>query len=217
MSSSSLSRRSRPGKPRFGRSQRRGFLAIQAGPPQLRSNVMLAHRYRFTSSSGTATTINSSSLLFAAGCVGSTTNSAVTTFFGSVRIRRVEVWAPPASQGAFSTCSLEFNGQAAANTMEISDTSVNPSEPAHIVAVPPKNSLASFWQTPDAGTNNLFVLMAPTGSIIDVVLDLVLWDDEDSNQTRSVATAAVGKVYYLALDNGNATHIYTPVSLTTTF
>jgi hypothetical protein len=63
---------------------------------------------------------------------------------------------------------------------------------------------------------NLFLLTAPVGTIIDVDLDLIFSDDETTPQTYAVAAATLGTVYYLALDNV-ATHIYVPVSLTTTF
>jgi hypothetical protein len=101
--------------------------------------------------------------------------------------------------------------------MEVSDTSVSVMKPAHIVAIPPQSSLASFWQSPGIANNQLFNIVAPTGSIIDVHLSLILQDDDNGSAiTGTVATAVIGTTYYLAMDNV-ATHIYTPVSLTTTF
>jgi hypothetical protein len=73
--------------------------------------------------------------------------------------------------------------------------------------------LASFWNT--SGTNPLVVLTAPSGTIIDVSLELILTDDEAGDATTAVTTASLTTVYYLSLDP-NATHRFVPVSLTTT-
>jgi hypothetical protein len=99
--------------------------------------------------------------------------------------------------------------------VEVSDTTVSTATPAHLKAIPPSNSVAGFWML-SSNNNNLFILTAPTGSIIDVDLDLIVQDDDAGGQTQiTVATATLGAVYYLSLDP-NATHRYVPVSLTTT-
>lgn len=179
------------------------------------SNVVLSHKYRFTSSSGTPTTINVNSLLGAAGTMCTVANTTVSTFFESVRVGRVQIWTPPAAQGSFATCSLEWFGGTSANNLEVSDTSISTATPAYISSRPPRLSLAAFWQKPAA--LNLFQLTAPSGSIIDVDLELIMSDDETTPATTAVASGTLGIVYYLALDSANGTHIYTPVSLVTTF
>jgi len=210
-----------PGPPRrtrnMRRRNRRGVTSTsQNKPPQLKSNIILNHKYRFTSDTGTATAISSDSLLGAAGTIG-TTVLLCTPIFSAVKVNRVRIWAPPAAQGGFSTCSCNFEA-ATVNTsnLEVSDTSNSVSSPATINAVPPKNSLASFWSNSGGGT--LFTLVAPSGSIIDVDLSLYLTDADASPPTAiPVGTAVIGTQYYLALDCFNNTHIYTPVSLNTTF
>jgi len=183
-------------------------------PPQLSSNVMFNHTYRFTSTSGTATGITATSLLCAAGSIGTVTNTTVSAIGATVKVNRVSIWTPPASQGSFATCSVEWFGGANTNNKEVSDTSNSVATPASIHSRPPAKSLASFWNA--IGTNALFVLTAPVGSIIDVNLS-VIFNDDDSLGTAmtTVATAVVGTIYYLSLDP-NATHRYVPVSLTTT-
>jgi hypothetical protein len=81
---------------------------------------------------------------------------------------------------------------------------------------PPLNCAASFWQRPLDGSINLFALTAPTGSIIDVVVESLLADTGVASSVFYTATDVIGVVYYLALD-GPANHTYVPVSLTTTF
>jgi len=207
--------------PRFGRSQRRGVPKQgrrnrgRGGnrPPQIRSNIQFSHKYRFVSTSATSTAITPTSILGAAGTVGITVNTNVVVICSSFKIRSLAMWTPPASQGASATCSVDWVGSANAPNVEFSDTTVSVATPAHVQCAPPAMSLAAFWQVAGAGT--LFSLVAPVGTIIDLDLDLILTDDDVSATVIGVAAAALGVQYYLSLDP-NATHRYTPVSLTTT-
>jgi hypothetical protein len=183
-----------------------------AHPPQLNANIELKHQYRFVSSSGASTTITDSLLLTAAGV------SAATAILGypiarAVKVNRIEMFSPPASQGAAVTCSVLFPASAA-NPMprEVSDTSVSVAVPAHVVAVPPPLSLPSFWQS---GTGaNLFTLVAPPGSIIDVWLSLVLNDNSVPPTSAVLVGANVGSLYYCSLDSSTkAGSIYQAISL----
>jgi len=183
-------------------------------PPSISSNIQMSHRYRFTSTSATPTNITVIGLLGAAGTMCTVANSLTSTLFESVRVKRVAMWSPPAAQGSSVTCSIEWFGGVNSNNKEVSDTSVSVATPAHVTSSPPQQSIASFWNKPQV--LNLFLLTAPVGTIIDVDLDLIFSDDETTPQTYAVAAATLGTVYYLALDNV-ATHIYVPVSLTTTF
>jgi len=144
--------------------------------------------------------------------MGTATNTTVTAFNASVKVMKVEILTPPASQGANATCSVEWAGSVNSPDREFSDTSVSTATPAHVSTTPPAQSLASFWQTASTGT--LFLITAPTGSIIDIVLSLINADGA-TTATSTVATAVIGTVYYMSLDP-NATHRFTPVSLTST-
>jgi len=195
-------------------SRRRAPRASAFGhPPQIQSNVRVRHTYRFTSSSATATAITPTSTLGAMGGISAAANTNVSSFFGSFLVREVKIYTPPASQGAAATCSLEWIGLANSPNVEVSDTTVSVSDPAVIRARPPVNSLASFWQL--ASTTPYMTLTAPVGSIIDISLEGVLFDDDVAQAVNAVAASSLGSVYYLSLDP-NATHRYAPVSLTTT-
>jgi hypothetical protein len=190
-------------------------------PPQIQSNVRVSHKYRFTSTSATPTIIHVGDLLGAAGTIGIVLNSLVATIANGVQLKSVEVWTPPASQGASATCSVSWEGALNAISSEVSDTTMSVATPAHIRAIPPANSQAKFWQNISSISTALFTLIAPPGSVIDVVMNLVLNDDDDPTASffsPTVATAQLGRMYYLALDTAQTgTHIYPPVSLTTTF
>jgi hypothetical protein len=135
-------------------------------------------------------------------------------FVAAFLIKKIQIWSPPPSQGAISTCAIEWTGTSPVSTVEVSDTTNSVTMPAYISSVPPRNSTATFWQRANAIA--MFVLTVPPGSIIDLDLDLVLLDDAALATVYAVATAVLGNPYYLALD-GPATHLLTPVSLSTTF
>jgi len=182
-------------------------------PPSISSNVTLSHRYRFTSTSGTATALTPQSIALAAGSMCTVSNTTVQCLFSSVRLKRLTLWAPPSAQGSFVTCSVEWIGFNQANTVEVSDTSNSVATPAYISTSPPPATLAKFWQLSSV-TTNLCTVVAPTGTIIDAEVDLIIGDDE-AGTSIGVSAGTLGNLYYLSLDP-NATHHYVPVSLTTT-
>ncbi len=182
-------------------------------PPQLRSNIVIKHRYRFVSTSATAATITAGDLKGIAGAVCTVANSTLSMIADSFKLHSVEVWTPPASQGAAATCSLEWVGDVYGPTSEVSDTSVSVSDPAYIKAIPPSDASSAFWQ--GAVANDIvMILTCPVGSIIDVVCSHVLADDAAAGTTYLVAAGTLGVLYYLPLDG--STDQYTPVSLNTT-
>jgi hypothetical protein len=185
-------------------------------PPQFESNVKSHHRFRFVASAAESSfAITDTAVLGAMGSMGTATNSAVTVLFRSFKIKRLEMWSAPPSQGSSATCSVEWFGFGNSPSVEHSDTTLSVAKNAHISVKPPSQSLASFWQK--STSTNLFVLNFTAGTIIDIIVDLILNDDEAAAQTVAVTTAVVGTIYYLALDQALGSHILVPVSLTTTF
>jgi hypothetical protein len=186
-------------------------------PPQISSNVRMTHRFRFISSAAVSgITITSDSLMNCAGGIGTVTNSTISLCYESVRLKKVEVWAPPASQGAAATVSVEWLGQNSPS-IEISDTTISVSQNAHVVGAPPRTSLAAFWQVVGS-PQNLFVLTCPTGSVVDFEADYLFVDRSTAAGTQAgLTTVVIGNVYFLALDSKAGTHVLVPVSLNTTF
>lgn len=198
---------------RSSRGQRSGPLA-RMGPSQLRANIEVKHQYRFTSTSGGVTVITDQLLLSAAG-VMATTTTVGHSLFNAVKLQKVEIWTPPAAQGAAVTCSVLWPPGNNSPSREVSDTSVSVTAPAHIVTTPPPNSLCGFWNSGAGAT--LFTIVAPPGSIIDVSMSLVMNDGAPANsQAATLVAATVGHVYYCSLDsNISAGSVYLPVSLST--
>jgi len=185
-------------------------------PPQIKTNVIFKHTYRFTCTTAYATGITTLDVLYAMGCVGRTVNATVANLFQSARIRRMTVLSAVASQGSTATCTINWTGYNNAPNFEVSDTTTSTAVPARISTVPPNDSLAKFWFASNLN-QLLLTLYCPIGSIIDLDVEGIL-QDGDTSINLAVATAAIGVVYYLALDfPSTGGHTLPPVALTTTF
>jgi len=195
-------------------SRRPAQMRMASGPSQLRTNIENSHQFRYTSTGGGQKSITDSLVQTACGV------SASTAILGypirqSVRVKRIEIWSPPASQGASVTCSVLFPSAQRSQAREYTDTSVSVAVPAHVVCEPPPESLCAFWTgVPTAGIP-LFFITAPAGSIVDLWVGLV---DNDANTVANTATlvgATIGGVYYCSLDSStSAGSTLLPVGLT---
>ncbi len=203
----------RRAKGRVTSSSSQGSNALMADPPQISTNIVVRHTYRFAASAAFSGAISPSKVLAALGTMGTVANTTVSFLFKCFRLRSLNLWAPPSSQGSTVTTSVEWLGTANSPNYEVSDTSVSVSRPAHVKAVPPKTSLASFWQV--ASGTALFNLVAPAGTIIDMSVDMIMVDQTSASTTIGAATVTLGEIYYLALDHGTS-DLLVPVSLTTT-
>ncbi len=181
----------------------------------LSTNIRLSHKYRFVASTAFNGQIFPIGLIGACGGVCTVTNTTISLLVESLRLKKIEVWSAPATQGASSTCTVEWSGSDNSPNVEVSDTTISVARNAHLVTSPPNLSLASFWTTPTS-SNALFSLTCPINSIIDIWLDEVLADQASALGTTTVATGVLGELYFLPLD-GTTTHLLIPVSLNTTF
>lgn len=181
--------------------------------PQLRTNIIVKHRYRFLATSAlSGVGIDAQDILGAIGGVCTVANTTLAFIAKSVRIIAIRVWSPTATSTTGVTCSIEWLSTNSPS-IEVSDTSINVSEPAHINTSPPPLALAGFWQ--QTATTDLFILSCPGGSVLDLTLQYVLNDQATASSTRTIATGTLGRQYYLALD-GPTTNLLVPVSLATT-
>jgi hypothetical protein len=185
------------------------------GLPQIKPDIIVQnHKFRYTASTAVASSITCNDILGAIGVIGTVVNTTAVYLARTFRIKRIEIWSPTSSSTTSATCSVNFLSSALLQTpsMEISDTSINVSQPAHIVCRPQKGAITSFWQ--QTSTDGLFFLSCPGGSVVDIDIEFIL---NDSTVITTVALAAVllGGVYYLAL-NGPSTNTLVPVSMRTT-
>jgi hypothetical protein len=180
------------------------------GPTQFKSNVTLSHKYRFTASAAVNEAMTDTALLAAMGGIAYDATH-IALFTESFRLKKVEVWSSPASQGANSTCSVDWVGFGNTPNIEFSDTTLSVNRNAHVVCAPPSQSLAKFWQK--ATGTSLFTLVCPINSIVEISVDQVLSDQEVALSTATVVTAVAQHIYYLGAD---PSRLLIPVSLNTT-
>ncbi len=204
---------------RVPRRNRRRALARTNGslqPPQLQTSVQIHKVFRFQASA--ANTVNLSfqdlgDLL----CMASAANAAY-QLANAVRLRKIEMWGPPASTLVPVTVSVEWLGSTAGSVgsqNNATDTSVGSTRVAHVSAVPPKLSQTAQWQL---STNSGFAcqLKYPANCILDLHYSITLRGDSASAQavTAAVAGATTGQVYLRALCSTTSTD-FAPVSFVT--
>lgn len=178
------------------------------------SNVILNHKFRYQSNAAFSGGITVAKMLSALGVCCTVTNTTAALLFRSFKIASIELWSPPASQGAGATCSVEWLGTTNSPSREYADTTLSVSKNAHVKCSPPKNSLSSFWQNGQS-TTVLFSLNVPINTVIDLVVTYIENDDDAAVGTVAIATGVLGNTYYLALDH-TTSDILVPVRLTTT-
>jgi hypothetical protein len=182
-------------------------------PPQLKTNVKYSHRYRFISNSADVQNVTSKALIGACGVQADTTSTSH-AIVQSIQVIAVSMWSPVPSQGSSTTCSVNFYGGDQAPNINYSDTSVSVTAPAVVHCRPPKNSSASFWQNQNVDVD-LFNIIAPLGTIIDVTVNAVLSNNElGAGLAFAVSGATVGFMYFGGLDENVTGSNFPPVSLT---
>jgi uncharacterized membrane protein len=174
----------------------------------------MVKKLRFSTTAASAWAI-STTMLMNLLCVGKVVNTSVASLLYAVRIRRIEIWSPPASQGALATCYVQWFGGVDGTDRLFSDSSSSVTEPAHVASSPPPGTDAFFWTNADNLKSELFAVSAASGSIIDLTIEAYV-NSGETQLVTTVATAAVGVPYTLALD-GPTTHQVVPVLIATTF
>jgi len=171
-------------------------------PKQLSMIFTGSKTLRFLQSVGTSSTT------FTAKNVLDTLLMASTAILGfdiiqSYRVRHVEVWAANATSNIPVSVSVQFvatGTSGEAPTKVFTDTSIGASEPAHVKAIPPKDSASGFWQGQNSATN-LFVINSPQGAIIDVCFEYCLLSEGASQAaTNALVGATPGVLYGRGLD-----------------
>lgn len=185
-------------------------------PPTIRPNIQVTHKFRFYSDTSNSATITNQNLLTAAGCLVTTANSTASSMWMSVRIISVEVWSIPTTS-ATSSCKVEWKGDsslAGFQQLEVSDTSLSPNIPAHIVARPSRGTVPAMWHQ-GGFSQNMFTVSVDSRGIVDVTLQLILRDaPTSSTATFTIASGSLGTAVYSPLDGSGDK--FTPAGLTTT-
>jgi hypothetical protein len=190
-------------------------------PKQIRNIPILHHTFRFQATAGQAQsiTITSLNVLGALGSICTVNNSTVACMAQSFRIKRLKVYGAVGTLGQGNTVIIDWAGTTQTPNIEVSDSSTSSAYPAYVSSAPPRESNASFWQTPQISSTIMFAIACAPGSIIDLEVEYTLADVDSQFTSCAVITVAAGTLsvpYYLSLD-GNTTHNLIPTGLNTTF
>jgi hypothetical protein len=143
----------------------------------------------------------------------------MSTIVGSFRIKQIDVYFTAATAGTALTSAIHFYTGLASfgvNTREVNATTMSTGAVTKLTAKTLPTEIAGMWNS-NTGTQNLFGLRCPAGSIVDLHVDWVTSDNDSGTNFLAVATApAIGTLYYLALD-GPTTNVIRPAALTTIF
>jgi len=184
-------------------------------PAQFKSTVILKHKFRYQSAALlTAQPILRSHLLQVL-FVNLTSLLVNSSIIAGIKLNRVEMFAVGGNTGALpftpATTAVEWTSTYGPAT-EISDTG-NAFSPAHLISVPPPQSLASFWSLTNSNVGDtLMLLTLPINTIVDIWVEMVLYDGENTSTVTTSANGTAGQLYAGYLDGPGAATVLQPVS-----
>jgi len=184
----------------------------------LKATIQAQHRFRFNANGSAFSGNISFEDLADLMCVAVTSTTA-SRLWDAVKLREVEIWAGNSAGNSSNTVEIEYLNTTILGGpgTTFSDTAIGLMDVAHICTKPPAGSRASQWLNNTTGSSggdfNLFRLAVPQGGVVDVVLDLCIYDNESAvSVTGTVAGASAGKTYCRPLDSAQNTAILLPVS-----
>jgi len=182
-------------------------------PPMINTAIKIRHTYRFTSSSTTAlVAVTGGTLAGALGGVCSVVNSTIVAWASSLKIHKITVWPGTGTQNTEVQWANTGNYAKDDSFSELIPTGITVDHA--IVSVPPRNSLAAFWQASAGYNTTLFNISAPSGSIVDIDISYTLANNLPGTSVAGYAVAALGTIYYGRLDGVGGK--FTPVGVPTT-
>lgn len=214
-------------------------------PPPIQTTQKKRIKIRFTSGATALGTTSSSATPVQLGelldiiYVATTANAALqqARVCNAIRLKKIELWAPPTGGASTSNCGLELSGTTAGysgNSIKVSDSTMGTANPAYCsISVPRSHAVLGNWVN-SVGTGGQALGTAFTawstggGWVLDVTMDVAFIDTANGNtapqntyggqagSTNFVSTPTIGYVYYASLGRGNATSVFVPANLPTT-
>jgi hypothetical protein len=170
-------------------------------PPQFQPTLKINQRLRYLgNTAGASVNITRGNLLGL--YVTALTATTTTKLFAAVKLKRVEIWASPATNAGSSTltASVEWLGVNAPSTIS-ADSTLGTARPLHVVAVPPPDSSNRWWSL--VGSNEsevLFKLVYPPNAVVDIIISARLFETETPEAGDVPAGATAGTLYENYLD-----------------
>jgi hypothetical protein len=194
-------------------------LASGNQPPLMDAAPYKRHTFRFRAvAATTGSTITVGNILAACGGVGTVSNSTITGFCSSFRLKRIRAWAVSnvsASASNADILSVAWLGSTSNERDQNMVTSqVGVAQSLYMDTLPPQGTLASFWWGQAGIATQLFNLVSPIGAIIDVDLEFTQLTDLNTVGVNYTGFAAVtvGGVYYGYLDGKSGSN-FVPIGL----
>jgi hypothetical protein len=180
-------------------------------PPSFSSTFQVSKKIRFTASSALTNCVIQDLDVVSLLQMAATSVTAY-TLQGAAKISEIELWGPPPTGSGDSTVSVEWKPSVyiGAPASIVSDTCLGSTFPSHVKTRPPKNSLAANWLLTDG--NEVMVLNAPTGSVVDLTITLTLASGLGIYPYAfTIVGGAAGQVFLAPLDNSSTKYLV-PVS-----
>lgn len=185
-----------------------------------KATITKKHRLRFVANGSAFAGVITNSELLDLLCVAISATTAARVCDG-MKISKVDIWAANSAGNSSNTAELEWLNEGAIGAyfgpgVTVSDTALGVTDIAHVSTTPPVGSSAAFWLNDAEASYELMRLSIPQGGVVDVILDIVLFDNDDPRSVLgSLSGATPGKFYCRALDNSDSTPVLKPVSYDT--
>jgi len=153
------------------KNQPRGSRTLGARLPAFRQYPVFRQTFEFQGSSSAGSNVSLANLR---NLIFIPTNSTTigVSIFDATRIVLLELWSNQSSATtSYNDLSLEWQGSGTPGV--ITKSSGTAFDAAHIRAVPPKNSFASFWKSQN-DTGNVFTVTAPNQCNLRVTLEFTV-------------------------------------------
>jgi hypothetical protein len=158
---------------------------------------------RFTATATAASVqVTIGQVMCAIGSICTIANSTVTSVASSIKLHKITIWPASTTAGAAQNAEVlwinvgNFSKDESKSTAVPSGTTISDV----IVDLPPKDSLACFWQASAGAASPLFSLTCPAGSIIDVDVSWTMSNNFAAVVQAGYAAATLGTLYYSRLD-----------------
>jgi len=203
---------------RGNRSGNHGFFGASVNkevPPPFTPTVKSRHKFRFSTDSSVSVNITRGNLLNLL-MVATSSTSTVRVIEG-IRLKRVSIWTNPVIGVGSSAASpllgaqISWIGENSPSTV-ISDITMGV-RPASIQSRPPPSSSNRWWCMSGMQESDvLFALNIGASSVVDVLVDIRLVDEESPTAGEAPSGAVTGQMYGGYLD-GIASGKLIPVGL----
>jgi len=194
--------------PKKARSSRGSSLGVIPHPRSFDPAIRVFKTLRFRANAGTGVfySITTKNLLQLLVVAASSTGSY--RLVQSIRIVRIETWADPAIGSAGS---VAISGLGVGPENRVTDQSMGV-QPAHVVWRPLPGAQNSFWLQNGATESNIqFEILASTGQVIDLTVELILQCDDTPTANADTGSGMTTGTLYCNYLDGLTSGVLQPV------